>query len=126
MFGESILKPDINREPVYDSSNPEIGKTYEFECGCGSNFKIDIASYIGNYQDREAILGQENSETIRMHFGLRSDRSLIDGWPKFRVEKCTHCDRRYLVYMAVFEPANGWYKIVLQGISQLLPSNTAD
>ena len=87
MFGESILKPDINREPVYDSSNPEIGKTYEFECGCGSNIQINIASYIGNYQDRETILGEESSEIIRKHFGLRSDRSLIDGWPKFRVEE---------------------------------------
>jgi hypothetical protein len=124
MFGEAILKPDLNRTPSYDSLKPEKGKIYEFKCICGELNKIDVPSYIGDYQDRERVLGEENSEEIRKHFGLRSDRSLINGWPKFRIEKCLNCEAKYLVYIAVFEPANGWFQVVPQGITQILPSNT--
>jgi hypothetical protein len=124
MFGPSILKPDLNRKPSYDSENPRVGvgKVYRFKCLCGSVMEIDLPSYIGRYEDRETILGKENSDAIRTHFNLRQDRSLDDGWPKFRIETCNICGRKYLVYVAVFEPANGWYKIVPQGITQLLPS----
>jgi hypothetical protein len=125
MFGVSILKPDLNRKPSYDSATPEIGRHFQFACTCGTSIELDLPSYIDNYQDRETILGIENAENIRAHFGLRQDRSLINGWPKFRVETCAKCKAQYLVYVAVFEPANGWFKIVPQGITQLLPSNPA-
>lgn len=125
MFGVSILKPDLNRKPSYDSAKAEVGKYFRFNCTCGTSIEFDLPSYIGNYQDRETILGAENSEKIRVHFELRHDRSLINGWPKFRIETCTNCKEHYLVYVAVFEPANGWFKIVPQGITQLLPFNNS-
>jgi hypothetical protein len=125
MFGVTILKPDLKREPSYDSASPDSGRHYHFSCVCGALLEIDLPSYIGTYSDRETVLGEEHSEEIRVHFGLRQDRSLINGWPKFRVETCAKCKSKYLVYVAVFEPANGWFKIVPQGILQLLPSNPA-
>ena len=50
------------------------------------------------------------------------ERSLRNGWPKVRVEKCTGCDKQFLVYVAEFEPSYGWCQAVLQGITELLPS----
>ena len=119
MFSESILKPDLNRKPIYDSSKSDINKYYKYQCTCGESMSLDLPSYIGDYQDRENILGAKNSEAIREHFNLRHDNSLINGWPKFRVEICNNCKTQYLVYVAVFEPANGWFKIVPQGITQI-------
>jgi len=91
---------------------------------CNSALAVNLPSYIGNYQDRKDVLGPEQSEAIRVHFGLRADQSLIDGWPKFRVESCERCGCKYLVYVAVQEPANGWFRIVPQGVTQL-PSNNS-
>lgn len=125
MLGASILKPDISREPTYDSCSHDKGRYYNFSCTCGSTLTIDLPSYIGTYQDPENVLGPEMVEEVRLHFGLRNDRSLVNGWPKFRVETCAKCSISFLVYVAVFEPANGWFKIVPQGITQLLPSNPA-
>ena len=117
MLGTSILKPDINREPIYDSGSPDKGRHYNFSCACGSTLTVDLPGYIGTYQDRESVLGPEMAEELRVHFGLRNDRSLVNGWPKFRVETCVKCNARFLVYVAVFEPANGCFKIVPQGIT---------
>jgi hypothetical protein len=125
MLGASVLKPDLHREPTYDSGLPDKGRYFSFSCTCTSTLTIDLPSYIGTYQDREEVLGPEMAEELRVNFGLPSHRSLANGWPKFRVETCTKCSARFLVYVAVFEPANGWYKIVPQGITQVLPSNPA-
>lgn len=125
MLGASVLKPDLHREPTYDTGLPDKGRYYSFSCTCTSPLVIDLPSYIGTYQDREEVLGPEMAEELRVHFGLRNDRSLVNGWPKFRVETCPKCNARFLVYVAVFEPTNGWYKIVPQGITQVLPSNPA-
>ena len=123
MFGQIILKPDRQRTPAYDNAHPKKGRLYEYTCTCGTTLSIDLPSYIGNYSDQESVLGANWSEPIREHFGLRQDRSLADGWPKFRVEQCSTCGTRFLVYVAVFEPANGWFKIVPQGITELKTSN---
>ena len=120
LFGKSILIPDRNREPLYDSSKQFENQFYSFKCKCETTINLNLPSYIGNYSDRDKVLGEENSELIRLHFNLRSDNSLINGWPKFRVEIYTICRKKYLVYIAVFEPANGWYKIIPQGISEIL------
>ena len=123
MFGQSILVPDLSRRPPYDSLIPDVGRLYNFQCICGLGMQVDLHSYVGNYEDRETILGEENSEEIRKHFNLRRDNSLQDGWPKFRIEACSSCGEEYLVYLAVFEPSNGRYKIVPQGITQLTTRN---
>lgn len=123
MFGRVLLKPDLNRKPLYDSGSPDKGQYYQYLCLCGQKLQLDLPSYIGNYQDREDILGEENTGAITRHFSLRQDRSLINGWPKLRIESCSDCGEKYLVYVSVFEPANGWFRIVPQGITQLVPSN---
>jgi len=123
VFGDRVLLPDKNRKAPYDSSAPGSGRWFTFACShCGNQISLDLPSFIGNYQDRESVLGASYAEDIRLHFGLRQDRSLVDGWPKFRIESCSACDTSYLVYVAVHEPANGWFKIIPQGISRL-PSN---
>ncbi len=126
MFGERILVPNRSRSPAYDSelaykeASGEKGRWYIFACnGCHSEIRLDLPSYVGQYKDREDVLGAEQSENVRVHFGLRSDRSLIDGWPKFSVESCGSCGKEFLVYVVVFEPANGWFKVVPQGITEL-------
>jgi len=125
IFGTRVLVPDPTRDPVYDSTSARPEEYFRFGCvTCNSTLAINLPSYIGNYQDSESVLGPEQSEAIRVHFGLRADRSLIDGWPKFRVESCGRCRCNYLVYVAVHEPANGWFRIVPQGVTQL-PSNNS-
>ena len=125
MFGDRVLTPDPNRDVSYDSGSPEAGRWFVFSCAsCHNKIKLDLPSYIGTYQDLEDVLGPAQSEAIRLHFGLRNDKSLADGWPKFRIESCSDCGSSYLVYVAVHEPANGWFRIVPQGITQL-PSNNS-
>ena len=125
MFGDRVLVPDNNRAAVYDSEASDTRRQFGFPCACcPSEILLDLPSYIGKYQDREEVLGPSEAEAIRLHCGLRQDKSLIDGWPRFRVESCCSCGTQYLVYVAVHEPANGWFKVVPQGISRL-PSNNS-
>jgi len=97
MFGELILGPELNREPQYDSGYPDKAQYYDFDGLCGYTMKLNLPSCIENYRNCEDVPGSENAEAIRDHFNLRKDHRLI----------------------------NGWFKIVPQGITQLLPSYNA-
>jgi len=123
MFGKQILTPDPNRRPVYDSVSNRAGRKQCFLCiGCGSSVELDLEQYIGQRADPECALGPDQGSAIRKHFGIL-ERSLQNGWPKVKLESCDKCHREFIVYVAEFEPSNGWCQGVLQGITELLPSN---
>jgi hypothetical protein len=125
MFGKQILKPDLHRKPVYDSVSNRAGRRQSFACsGCGSSVQLDLEQYIGQPADPDTVLGSDEGSAIRNHFGILA-RSLQNGWPKVRVEPCARCHKQFLVYVAEFEPSNGWCQGVLQGITELLPSNNS-
>lgn len=124
MFGRDILKPEIGRKPIYDNLHNKDGRAYSFACAnCNASVALDIADCAGkNAQDPESVFGSEQGRLIRKHFGILT-KSLINGWPLLSVVSCPACGQRHLVYVAMFEPRNGWQQVVLQGISQLQPSN---
>jgi len=123
MFGRQIIKPVIGRKPVYDNVRDRDGRWQSFQCsGCGATVRIDLEDYIGQGADPESVLGPDWGEAVRDHFGIFK-RSLQNGWPKVRIESCSKCSTRFLVYVAEFEPSNGWCQGVLQGVTELASSN---
>ena len=124
MFGHAVLKPEIGRKPAYDNLYNRAGRHQFFSCvSCGKVVPIDIASCAGQEgHDPETVLGPENGVKVREHFGILS-KSLANGWPFLKVHVCPNCENPYIVYVAAFEPHNGWVQVVLQGVSELLPSN---
>lgn len=122
MFGRRIIEPDFERKPVYDNVYHFDGRWQSFPCSqCGASISLDLMNYIGQGADPEDVLGREAGDLVRNHFGILR-RSLTNGWPKLRVESCTACASRYLVYVAEFEPSNGWCQGVLQGVTELVLS----
>jgi hypothetical protein len=125
MFGRVLIKPDLSRAPVYDNVYAKDGRVQHFCCvECGEPVAVDLERYIGQFADPDTVLGHANAELVRQHCGILP-RSLANGWPKVRIELCANCDTQYVVYVAEFEPSNGWCKGVLQGVTQLVPSNNS-
>jgi hypothetical protein len=123
MFGREVLKPDLRREPVYDSVYNRDGRWQSFVCAqCGTPISLDLEHYVGDGEDPEGVLGPAHEAAVREHFGIL-EKSLENGWPYIRVEVCANCGASYLVYVAVFEPRNGWCQGVLQGITEWVPSS---
>lgn len=123
MFGRDLLRPDLKRKPVYDNLNFRDGRWQTFICAhCHTSIPLDIEQYVGRDEDPESVLGPANGRAVRIHFGIL-EKSLANGWPFLKVEICPYCGAKYLVYVAAFEPRNGWSQGVLQGITELLPSN---
>jgi hypothetical protein len=123
MFGRRILKPDLERKPAYDNVYNRDGRWQSFKCvSCGAPIPVDIEQYVGRGKDPEAVLGPANGPAVRDHFGIL-EKSLANGWPYVRVEVCAGCSTQYLVYVAALEPRNGWCQGMLQGITELAPSN---
>lgn len=112
---------DSNGRPIasWNSVNPEKNKFFKFSCSCRQAIKIDIESYIGRSLDYESAWNKQDAEHVRSHFGLRSDNSLVDGWPRLRIEICSNCSTQYLVYVNVIEPANGLYHLSLNAIARV-------
>jgi hypothetical protein len=112
---------DSDGEPIasWNSVNPEKNRLFKFSCGCRQALKIDMESYIGRSLDFERAWSKQDAEHVRSHFGLRSDNSLVDGWPRLRIEVCPSCSTQYLVYVNVIEPANGLYYLSLNAIARI-------
>jgi hypothetical protein len=126
MFGRVLLKPELGRKPVYDNVCNKEGRAQSFTCvQCGGRVNLDLVHCIGNEASGpDSVLGPAHGEEVRKHFGILG-KSLANGWPFLKVESCPGCGCRYLIYVAVFEPRNGWDQAVLQGITELVPSNSA-
>lgn len=123
MLGRRILKPDLDRKPVYDNVYNRDGRWQSFICvSCNTEVPVDIEQYVGRGEDPETVLGPTYGPTVRDHFGIL-EKSLANGWPYVRVEACASCGAKYLVYVAALEPRNGWCQGILQGITELAPSN---
>lgn len=103
----------------WNSVEPKRNKIFKFSCSCRQAIKIDIESYIGRDLDYERIWSKQDVEHVRRHFGLRSDNSLVDGWPRLRIEACSNCAAQYLVYVNAIEPANGLYYLYLNSIARI-------
>lgn len=124
MFGRILLKPEIGREPIYDNIYNNDARSQPFTCvNCSHEVPLDVGLCIGaDACDPESVLGAEHGDSVRDHFGILK-KSLANGWPFVKVHPCPNCGCRYLVYVARFEPRNGWCQGVLQGITELVPSN---
>lgn len=124
MFGRVLLKPEIGRKPVYDSVYNKEGRGQLFICiNCSREIPLDVERCIGAEAcDPETVLGHDNGNAVREHFGILK-KSLENGWPFVKIHACQNCGCRYLVYVAMLEPRNGWCQAVLQGITELAPSN---
>lgn len=126
MFGRQVLQPEIGRKPIYDSVYNEAGRSQSFLCAnCNTRVALDVVNCMGrNSHDPESVLGPDQGKHVREHFGILS-KSLANGWPFLSVASCPACGQDHMVYVALFEPRNGWQQAVLQGITQLQPSNPA-
>lgn len=126
MFGRVLLKPEIGREPVYDNVYNKHGRNQWFTCiSCSGEIPLDVERCMGiEARDPESVLGPENGDAVREHFGMHQ-KSLANGWPFVKIQACPSCGCRYLVYVAMLEPRNGWQQGILQGITELMPSNNS-
>lgn len=124
MFGHVLLKPEIGRAPVYDNVYNKDGRLQQFTCiSCAHEVPLDVERCISAEAcDPESVLGPENGDAVREHFGILK-RSLEHGWPFVKIHTCSNCGCRYLVYVAMLEPHNGWRQAILQGITEFVPSN---
>lgn len=124
MLSREVLKPEIGREPIYDNVYNTKGRSQSFVCAhCNSRVGLDIVDCVGkNAQDPENVLGSGNGGLVREHFGTLN-KSLTNGWPRMSIASCAACGQGHLIYVAMFEPRNGWQQLVLQGITQLQSSN---
>ena len=121
LFGERIIEPDPNRPPAFDSEQRNSQRCFRLDCDCGDCIGIDLPSFVGRYRDRDKVLGVENGDAIRVHFNLPAGDLRQSGWPRFRVEECAGCGKQYLVYVTMLQPTNAWYRVVLQGITEIHP-----
>ncbi|MDF3822406.1 hypothetical protein P3G55_21075 [Leptospira sp. 96542] len=124
MFGHIVLKPEIGRSPVYDNVYNKQDSTQVFTCAhCGERISLNVVECAGRKsRDPETVVEPDHGAEIRQHFGIL-EKSLANGWPRLSTVACAKCDCQYLVYVAAFEPRNGWQQLVLQGITELLPSS---
>lgn len=119
-LGQSVLPVDPHRAAAYDSLTDPQSRIFRFTCaGCGECVSTDIASYNGRYADPETVLGADRGPEVLRHFALRQDRSLVEGWPKLRIEACAACGVRYLVCVMEREPRNGWHQMAIRGITRI-------
>ena len=70
----------------------------------------------------ERVFEANKEKEVLEHFGILNE-SLTNGWPYLKIEHCSNCSCGYIVYVAVFEPRNGWIQAVLQGITELMNSS---
>jgi hypothetical protein len=126
MFGRTLLKPEIGRKPAYDSVSNKEGRNQLFTCvQCKHGVPLDLERCIGvEACDPESVLGMEYGDVVRQHFGILRT-SLVNGWPFVKVHSCPSCCCRYLIYVAMLEPRNGWCQAVLQGITELTPLSSS-
>ena len=126
VFGRDILRPSLRREATYDTTRP-TSRRFAFDCvACSGQVTLDLERFIGREVGDEGILGPERAAAIRDRFELNVvGKSHDGGWPRLRVEACGHCRQRYLVYVGVSEPANGWMLVTVQGIVELTPDAPA-
>ena len=119
MIGRKLLEPKLDRALDYDSIYKKNGRIQQFNCiNCTCFVSVDIL--VG--ENPEAVLGSNNGSAVRAHFDIL-ENSLLNGWPLLKIECCKHCNTQYLIYIASFEPRNGWVQNILQGITELLPIN---
>jgi hypothetical protein len=109
MFGLEVLKPEIGREPTYDNVYNTKGRSQSFFCAyCNSHVGLDIVDCVGkNAQDPKTVLGPGQGDLVREHFGILS-KSLANSWPRMSIASCAACGQGHLIYVAMFEPKNGW------------------
>jgi len=119
LFGARIIEPDPNRPPAFDSELRNSMRCVRLDCTCGDCIGLDLPSFVGRYQDRDKVLGIEHADEIRVHFNVPGGDLRGSGWPRFRIEECSSCAKRVLVYVTVFQPSKAWYRVVLQGVSEL-------
>ncbi len=76
MFGVSILKPDLNRKPSYDSATPEIGRHFQFACTCGTSIELDLPSYM---RDSDLFISpQEQYVAIDTEYELNDRGEVVE------------------------------------------------
>lgn len=118
-FGRIILRPSPAREPAYDSQEA-CAAGYTFPCAeCETPVTLDLPGLLERAGD-ERMLGGTEADRIREHFEFNLVGKAHDGGgPRIAVERCRRCGTRHLVYLGVREPANGWYRVTVQGITEL-------
>jgi hypothetical protein len=120
IFGRDVLTPSYHREPAYDMLRGDDPR-YRFQCvGCDAPVTLDLNEYVRGDVSDERILGESAAEEVRQHFGFNVvGKSHDGGWPWIRLERCKACGTRYVVYVGAQEPANGAYRLTMQGIAEL-------
>jgi hypothetical protein len=122
MFGRDLILPSLSRAPAYDSERDADDATHGMSCtACGQAMAVRFAELLQRGLDYQRELGSEIAECAAEHFGIGVVGKAHDGgWPSLLRIQCATCRASYLVYAGVREPANGRYRVTVQGVTELV------
>ena len=120
-FGKSILFPSYNRKSDFDSFN-EIGKKFSFEFViCRNIIEIDFQSVVGQEFGWHSEFDDETYTQIKKFYNMNSVSKTPNGGKTAILKTaCDNCRASYLIYAGVNEYHNSAYKVILQGITEII------
>lgn len=119
-FGKSILSPSYFRKPDFDSLD-SADKTFTFDCvNCEKKIQKEYREIIGKEWNWKDNFDNETIQEIKQFYNFNAaDKSPDGGWIAVEKISCKNCQTNYLIYAGVNENYNSFYKITLQGITEI-------
>ncbi len=120
-FKCKILEPSYHRKPYFDSHDTEKADS-SFDCiDCGNRLEIIFNEILESAYNWKEKVTQSNINKITNHFNLNDvGKSHDGGFTSIFKKECQQCQSTYLFYFGLTEYHHSVYKVVKQGISQIL------
>jgi hypothetical protein len=120
-FKCKILEPSYHRKPYFDGYDTEKADS-SFDCiDCGNMLEIPFDEILESAYNWKEKVNQSDSNKITNHFDLNDvGKSHDGGIPSIFTKQCEQCKSKYLFYFGLREYHHSVYKVVKQGISQIL------
>lgn len=120
-IGRSLLSPSYNRLPDFVGDELRNG-FYQFACGtCRTKLEIDYYSLCNREDSKFENSSEISIKNLKELYGIGIvGKSQDGGWPVFNIVKCNACKAEFVVYTGVNEVANSFFRVTVQGITELV------
>ena len=120
-FGISILSPSDSRKPAFTSYDL-LSKGFKFNCAnCKNEIEVEYKLLIGEELDWENNFDKKSVGQIKQFYKMNIvGKSPDGGSPAVIKFLCHNCQTYYLIYASINEPANSFYLVTLQGITEII------